>query len=117
MENGQPTKDSQPPELSLSRILDDETVEHLESNKSLDALAEGWDEEATEKQLEDGYCVECEGTPAPSGGSDAPELTHCFTPQTNRHRFIVNLARIISVRFASQPSIAKELGNSTQLNR
>ena len=67
MENGQPTKDLQSPELSLSRILDDETVEHLESNKSLDAPAEGWDEEATGKQLEDGYCVECEGTPALSG--------------------------------------------------
>ena len=117
MENDEPTKGSQSSELSLSRILDDETIEHLEPNKSLDAPAEGWDEEATGKQLEDGYCVECEGTSALPGGPNAPELTHRSTPQTNQRRFFVNLAQIISARFASRPSTARELGNSTRLNR
>ena len=62
MENGQATNGPQAPGLSLSRILDDESIEHLEHHKSLDAPAEGWDEEATEKRLDDGYCIECEGT-------------------------------------------------------
>lgn len=75
MENGQPTNGSQSSEISLSRILDDETIEHLEHNKSLDAPAEGWDEEATGKQLEDGYCIECEGMLASPGRSNGPELT------------------------------------------
>ena len=61
MEDGQPTNDPQPSGISLSRILDDESIEHLEHNKPLDAPADGWDEEATGKPLEDGYCVECEG--------------------------------------------------------
>lgn len=61
MENDQPTDEPQSSGISLSRILDDESIEHLEHHKSLDAPAEGWDEEATEKLLEDGYCVECEG--------------------------------------------------------
>ena len=61
MENDQPTDEPQASGISLSRILDDESIEHLEHHKSLDAPAEGWDEEATEKPLEDGYCVECEG--------------------------------------------------------
>ena len=62
MENGQATNGPQAPGLSLSRILDDESIEHLEHHKSLGAPAEGWDEEATEKRLENGYCIECEGT-------------------------------------------------------
>jgi hypothetical protein len=61
MENTQLTNDQQPPGLSLSRILDDESIEHLEDHGSVDASPSGWDEEASEKQLEDGYCVECEG--------------------------------------------------------
>jgi hypothetical protein len=77
MENGQPKNYSQSSELSLSRILDDETIEHLE-HTPLDAPAEGWDEEVTGKQLEDGYCVECEGMPGSPGGSGAPELTCHF---------------------------------------
>ena len=76
MENGQPTNEPQTPGLSLTRILDDESVEHLEYHKSADALAKGWDEEAAEKRLEDGYCVECEGMFASTGGSDAPKPTH-----------------------------------------
>jgi len=76
MENGQPTNGPQEPGLSLSRILDDESIEHLEHHKSVDAPAEGWDEEATGKQLEDGYCVECEGMLISPGGSDGPELTY-----------------------------------------
>ncbi|KAF9651742.1 hypothetical protein BDM02DRAFT_3154130 [Thelephora ganbajun] len=64
MENGQPTNGPQAPGLSLSRILDDESIEHLEHNKSIDAPAEGWDEESAERRLEDGYCVECEDQPA-----------------------------------------------------
>jgi len=76
MENGQQKNGSQPSGHSLSRILDDESIEHIERNESLDVPAEGWDEESTEKQLEDGYCVECEGMLASFGGSDALELTY-----------------------------------------
>ena len=61
MENDQPTSGPQATGISLSRILDDESIEHLEHHKSLDATPEGWDEEAAGKPLEDGYCVECEG--------------------------------------------------------
>jgi len=61
MENDEPANDPQPSGISLSRILDDESIEHLEHHKSLDAPVEGWDEETTGKPLEDGYCVECEG--------------------------------------------------------
>ena len=117
MENGQPTNGSQSSEISLSRILDDETIEHLEHNKSLDAPAVGWDEEAAEKQLEDGYCVECEGMLASPGRSDTPKLTCHPTTQTSRRRCIVNLARTISVMFASRRNIAKALGNSIRLTR
>jgi len=76
MENGQLTDGPQAPGLSLSRILDDENIEHLEHHKSVDAPAEGWEEEATGKQLEDGYCVECEGMLVSPGGPDAPELAY-----------------------------------------
>ena len=76
MENGQPANGSQSPGLSLSRILDDESIEHLEQHKHLDAPAEGWDEEATGTRLEDGYCVECEGMPASPGGFDVPGFTY-----------------------------------------
>ena len=79
MENGQPTNSPQAPGLSLSRILDDESIEHLEHHRSLDASAEGWDEEVTGKQLEDGYCVECEGIVVSPGGPDARKL---ITPMT-----------------------------------
>jgi len=78
MENGQPTDGPQAPGLSLSRILDDESIEHLEHHKPLDAPVEGSDEEAPGKRLEDGYCVECEGAFVSPGGSDAPELTRCL---------------------------------------
>jgi hypothetical protein len=74
MENDQPTNDPQAPGLSLSRILDDESIEHLEHHKSVDAPAEGWDEEAAGTRLEDGYCVECEGMLVLPGGSDTPNL-------------------------------------------
>lgn len=70
MENDQPTSDPQASGISLSRILDDESIEHLEHHKTSDAPADGWDEEATEKRLEDGYCVECEGTLVSSGAPD-----------------------------------------------
>lgn len=66
MENGQPTNDPPASGISLSRILDDESIEHLEHHKPLDAHAEGWVEEATGKPLEDGFCVECEGMLPPT---------------------------------------------------
>ena len=74
MENGQPTNGPQATGLSLSRILDDESIEHLEHHRPLGASAEGWDEEATGKRLEDGYCVECEGTVVSPGEPDAHKL-------------------------------------------
>jgi hypothetical protein len=61
MENGHTTNGPEEPGLSLSRILDDDNIEHLEHHLSVDAPVEGWDEAASVKQLEDGYCVECEG--------------------------------------------------------
>lgn len=79
MENDQPTNDPQAPGISLSRILDDESIEHLEHHKSLDAPAEGWDEEATGKPLEDGYCVECEGMLSPTNPMDPNLLTASIT--------------------------------------
>lgn len=75
MEDGQPTNGPQEAGLSLSRILDDDNIEHLEHHKSADAPADGWDEETTERVLVDGYCVECEGMLVSPSGSDAP-LTH-----------------------------------------
>ena len=118
MENGQPTNGSQPSEFSLSRILDDETIEHLEHNKSLDAPAGGWDEEATGKPLEDGYCVECEGMLA-FHLVDPMDLNLPATSmtQTSRRGCIANLARTTSAMFASRRNIAKAPGNSTRLNR
>ena len=74
MENGQPINGSEESGLSLSRILDDHSIEHLGNHHSADTPPEGWDEEVTGKQLEDGYCVECEGTLVSSGESDTPGL-------------------------------------------
>jgi len=79
MENGQPTNGPQAPGISLSRILDDESIEHLEHHKSLDAPAEGWDEEGTGKPLEEGYCVECEGTLSPADPMHLLLLTPSIT--------------------------------------
>ena len=79
MENGQPTNGPQEPGLSLSRILDDNSIEQLENHQSVDAPAGGWDEEATEKSLEDGYCVECEGTLVSLSRSGVLELIYCRT--------------------------------------
>lgn len=115
MENGQPTNGSQSPELSLSRILDDETIEHLEHNKSLDALAEGWDEEVTERELEDGYCVECEGM-LHLADPMHPNLLASSMMQTSRRRCIANLARTTSAMFASWRNIVKALESSTRLS-
>lgn len=115
MENDQPTDDPQMPGVSLSRILDDETIEHLEHHKPLDAPAEGWDEEATGKQLEDGYCVECEGRSASPNGADALTLTSPIT-QTSRRRCIVNHAQTTSVMYASRRNIERDLGSSTRPN-
>ena len=69
MENGQPTNGPQDPGLSLARILDDDNIEYLEQHLPLDTPAEGEDEELTAKQLEDGYCVECEGKLVPPADS------------------------------------------------
>jgi hypothetical protein len=69
MENGQPTDVPQGSGISLSSILDDDSIEHLDHRQPVDTPAEGWDEEATGRALEDGYCVECEGTLVSSTGS------------------------------------------------
>lgn len=115
MENDQPTDGPQEPGLSLSRILDDHSIEHLENRRPVDAPAGGWDEEIAVKALEDGYCVECEGMLISLSGFDPPDLFYLM-PQTNRHRCIVNLARTTFVRFALQRNIAKDPGNSTGPN-
>lgn len=46
--------------FSLENILGEnhETIEHPSANGSPSG---GWDEEATEKPVAEGYCVECEG--------------------------------------------------------
>lgn len=77
MENDQLANGSQEPGISLSRILDDHSIEQLENHQSVDAPAEGWDEEATGKSLEDGYCIECEGMVAPLSRSIVLELIYC----------------------------------------
>jgi len=115
MENGQPTNGSQSSELSLSRILDDETIEYLEHNKSLDAPTEGWDEEAIERELEDGYCVECEGMLHLPDPIHQNLLASSMT-QTSRRRCIANVARTTSAMFASRRNIVKALENSTRLS-
>jgi len=79
MENDQPANGSQEPGLSLSRILDDDSIEQLENHPSTGAPVEGWDEEATGKSLEDGYCIECEGMLASLSRSDVLELIYCRT--------------------------------------
>lgn len=113
MENGKPTDDPQTPGLSLSRILDDDSIEHLHGHKSTDTPAEGWDEEATGKLLEEGYCVECEGIPV-----DPVYPVHldslATTPQTSQHRSTVNLVRTAFVRFALRRNIAKDLERNTR---
>ena len=117
MENTQLTNSQQPPGLSLSRILDDDSIEHLEDHGSVDASPDGWDEEASEKQLEDGYCVECEGIPISSRKPEAPRLNLPPRTQINPLRCIVNRARTTFARFASQRNIAKDPGNNTRQKR
>lgn len=112
MENG-----PREPGLSLSKILDDESIEHLEHHQPVDAPADGWDEETTGKVLEDGYCVECEGMLISSSGFDPPEPMHCPTTQTNQRRCTVKLARTTFVRFALQPNTVGDPGNSIRPNR
>ena len=118
MENGKPVNDSQETGHSLSRILDDESIEHLGHPQVKDAPAEGWDEETTGKMLEDGYCVECEGVLISPNGFDAlPEPILCLMIQTSQHTCIVNLARKTFARFASRHNIGRDPGNSTRPNR
>lgn len=116
MENGQPTDLPQDPRLSLSKILDDDSIEHLEHHKSADAPAEGWDEEATGKALQDGYCVECEGPFISSSGLSAPEPIFMVL-KTNQDMCIAKLARITFARFALRPNIVKGPGNNIRPNR
>lgn len=114
MENGQP----QDPGLSLSNILDDDSIEQLGHHQPVDGIAEGWDEETTEKVLEDGYCVECEGMHiSPTGFNPRFEPLYYPTIQTNQHMCIVNLARTTFARFVLWRNIVKDPGNSTRLNR
>jgi hypothetical protein len=114
MENGQP----QEPGLSLSNILEDDSIEQLERHQPADGPAEGWDEETTENALEDGYCVECEGMCISPTGFDAQlEPVYCPMIQTNQHMCIVNPARTTFARFVLWRNIAKDPGNSTRLNR
>ena len=45
--------------FTLENILSEH---HDKIEESATSNAEGWDEETTEKPLQEGYCVECEGT-------------------------------------------------------
>jgi hypothetical protein len=52
---------TEPKGLSLANILDDENLD-VEDSGIQDQGGEGWDEESTEKETQEGFCVECEGS-------------------------------------------------------
>lgn len=117
MENCQPENGPREAGLSLSRILDDDSIEQLEDNRPVCAPAEGWDEETAGKTLEDGCCVECEGRFISPSEFDAPQPIDCPMIQTNQHRCIVNLAPITFVMFALRRNTVKVPGNITRPSR
>lgn len=118
MENGKPTDDPQTPGLSLSRILDDDSIEHLHGHKSTDTPAEGWDEEATGKLLEEGYCVECEDQPAQIYCESCTDsfCEVCFAAQHRKGSRKKHKTKVLTPVKPKQPKPAASSANGAPAN-